>query len=795
MTRSQGRARSSLSPALRLPGRAVGVGVGLTVLALLLVGCGEDFRDERARATCEAVAEERFAEALERATGPLESRGADRDTAECRCIAALSLGDREACTDLLGPLLEAPEAADWIPNPVLTKLMVRTWQAAGRIEPAAALAERAAPTQRDDLDMLQLELMLRSRLENEDAVLSQIEDRLREDPSWIPQRLVLALAWMRRARHDEALRVLGETPPPKDHPLLMPWFESRIQAQASAGDLQAVQATFDVWRETGWDPTDLAARYALRLSVDQLVDPAHDTIDLLREAIASQAELRDPNLVWGLHRRLIAQLLAAGRPREALAAYDAAIETVRLDGLTREEIERAVERAEGEIRADAPATLRFHPPAEAVGGRLLLSPEPGQPPDAGYRAMAIEDTGPLEIEIRRGQHARRYVFEDREGRPRASGAVWPEPAASIEIRPVFASPPPRRDWSPTRRSAGDGRRRVFAILADCADWRLTEYLRHRGELPFQDHLFRQGYRAVLESRPAFTAAALQSLVWPAPAATVPDTLGWIHHLGLELAGLESVGRNPVGWLSLLLPERPNLFETLGSGPLVTANMLLAHGRIDAGRHAEVVGPHGDRRDLPSQQAYRPLREDELSRHPALVHDAETKKFAETIAAEMDAAEEIARDGEVDFLFLRLEALDLITHAHFGALDGRGQDDAGGPLTATYRYIDERLADLHALLDADDWLVYLSDHGIRSVMEHEEDAVFAAIGDGVPTGRAPGRPALRGVPRSLAAMLGVETDWPRTGATPWLFAGREGGERPGERVGARGRTESEIASRR
>jgi tetratricopeptide (TPR) repeat protein len=744
-------------------------------LALLLAGCGDGARSERARATCDALADERFEDAVALSDGELDAIGSDRETAECRCIAFLSLGDKQSCTELLAPLLAAPTSSDWIPHPVLSKLMVRTWQELGEIEQAARLATRVAPEAREDLDLLQLELMLRSRLEGEEPVLAALEARLEDDPSWIPQRLVLALSWTRRSRYDEALRVLGETPPPADHPLLMPWFESRIQAQASAGDLAAVQASFDAWRETGWDPVDLDARYALRLSVDQLVDPRHDIIDLLREALATQTELRDRNIVWGLHRRLIAQLLAAGRPEEALAAYDEAVKVVRLEGITREEIERAVARANGStVSADVPARLRFQVPKAAAGGSLRLSPEPGRAPDAGYRTIALTGAEPVEVETRRGDHARRYVLRDAEGRVRASGALWPEPGATLEVRPVPGPPAVPRSWRPADRPAADGRRRVFAILADCADWRITEYLRERGELPFEDHLFDEGFRAVLESRPAFTAAALQSLVWPAPARN-PGSLGWIHHLGLELAGLESVGRNPIGWLSLLLPERPNLFETLGAGNLVTANMLLAHGRIDAGRHAEVIGPRGDRRPLPSQDAYRMLRTDEIARHPALVQDADVKKFAETIAAEMDAADQIARDGEVDFLFLRLEALDLITHAHFGPLDGRGQDDAAGPLTATYRYIDDRLAQLHALLDQDDWLIFLSDHGIRSSMQHEEDAIFVALGDGVPRGRARGKPSLRGVPRSLAAMLGVETRWPESGATPWLTASTAEGE--------------------
>jgi tetratricopeptide (TPR) repeat protein len=745
-----------------------------TLPVALMLGCGDEGLDERARLTCEAVSDERFDAALAASEGPLTAVGADRETAECRCIALLSLGDKTSCTGLLAPLLAAPEAQDWVPHPLLTKLMVRSWREAGEIEAAAALASRAAPHQREDLDLLQLELMLASQIEGEERVLAALAERLGRDPSWTAQRLVLALAWNRRAGYAEALRVLGEDPPPADHPLLMPWFESRIQAQAAAGDLPAVQQSFERWRGTGWDPVDLAARYALRLSVDQLIDPSRDTLRLLQEAIATQDRLRDRNVVWGLHRRLITELLARGRAEEALAAYDAAAKVLPLEGITREEIERAAARAEGELVSDVPARLRFAIPAAVRGGTLLLSPQASSPPDAGYRAFPLEPEADakaetvVEIETRRGPHPLRYVLRDERGDVRASGAIWPEPAATLQIAPTLRPVEAASRWRPAARRPADGRRRVFAILADCADWRITEYLRARKELPFQDHLFSEGFSAVLESRPAFTAAALQSLVWPArPQA--PSALGWIHRLGLELAGLESVGRNPLEWLALVLPERPNLFETLGGGERVAANMLLAHGRIDAGRHAEITGPRGDKRALSSQDAYRALREDERARYPELSHDPDTRRFAQTIAAEMDAAEQIAREGEVDFLLLRLEALDLITHAHFAPLDGHGQDDARGPLTASYRYIDERLAALYALLDEDDWLVYFSDHGIRSSMEHEEDAVFVLLGDGVPQGRAPGRPALRGLPRSFAAMLEIETAWPETGATPWLTA--------------------------
>jgi hypothetical protein len=318
----------------------------ILLAGLLLAGAGSacqpDPLQARADAICSAVDAERFAEAIELSESGSSAEGAGREIAECRCIALLATGDRAGCTALLDPILRRPEAADWVPNPVLTKLMLRTWQAEGTLAPAAALAARAAPIHRHDLDLLQLEVMLRSSQQEESALLGELEARLTHEADWIPQRLVLALAHFRRSQFEDALRVLGETPPPPGHPLTLAWFESRIQAQAARGDLAAVRASFDTWRATGWDPVDLAARYALRLSTDQLADPEMSIVDRLRAAIATQGELRDRNIVWGLHRRLITELLASGRPQEALAAYDAAARVVDLGDVSREEIERAI---------------------------------------------------------------------------------------------------------------------------------------------------------------------------------------------------------------------------------------------------------------------------------------------------------------------------------------------------------------------------------------------------------------------------------------------------------------------
>ena len=73
------------------------------------------------------------------------------------------------------------------------------------------------------------------------------------------------------------------------------------------------------------------------------------------------------------------------------------------------------------------------------------------------------------------------------------------------------------------------------------------------------------------------------------------------------------------------------------------------------------------------------------------------------------------------------------------------------------------------LDADDILIVMSDHGIRTAMEHQSDAIFIAVGPGIPAGRAPSTPDLRGVPRVIADLLEIETHWPDTGVAPWLGA--------------------------
>jgi hypothetical protein len=537
-------------------------------------------------------------------------------------------------------------------------------------------------------------------------------------------------------------------------------------ALALAGDLAGLRKSYAEWERAGGEPVELRARYALTLSIAGLGDPAATPLELLREAARDAEGLGDPGLHEALLVRLVLTLANAGRREEALAVYDRARERHPLAGLAREELERA---ARGDALASAPpaarrGSLRFALPGAPAGSALLLSPGAPAAADADFEILPLSAPGVAVAERELGPAPERWVLRGPGGGVLASGAVSPRPGERVEVRvePAPAEAPRAAAPSLVRR-AGDGRRRVLLVLLDCADWRLIQYLRARGELPFLDALLETGFRAVLESEPPLTAAALESLVHPSPPRA-PTLLGLLHRAGTELAGLASVGENPLAALAWLLPERRDLFAELGAGPRAAANLLFAHGGMAAGRHALVTGPGGARRALSLGTSARDLTPAERARFPGLAELREERDalHLRAIAAELDAAEAIAAGGEIDLLALRVEALDILTHAHFAEVARDAQDDGRGILFEVYRYLDARLAGVQERLDADDVLIAMSDHGIRTAMEHAPEALFVASGGGVPRGRAPGRPALVGVARALADLLGVETDWPDTG---------------------------------
>ena len=529
-----------------------------------------------------------------------------------------------------------------------------------------------------------------------------------------------------------------------------------------------MRAVFSAWRAEGGDPGEIAASYALLVSSYSLRDPDVATLDLLAAAWRDRERLADPQLRRGLLRRLLGTLVVEGRTEQALALFDrAAAEGADLSGVTREDLDLARSQQLLARREERPVgTVRFSLPEVEPGDRFLVSPGDELPPDGAYRAWP--PFGGLEIERPLGFAPVRWVLASADGGSRASGTVWPLAGRAVEVR-VAARPASRPAPSgPPAPREPDGRRRVFVVVLDCADWRLVRYLDSRGDLPVFRRLLAAGHTAVLDSDPPYTAVAVEALARPQQQG-VGSFAALVHQLGVEIAGLNFVGANPFAPLRWLLPPGEDLFATLGAGHLVTANLLRSFGALQVGRQAELVGPGGQRRRVAGYRGSRPLSADELAAVPGLSRPPRENDglLLQEMAADFDTAEAIVDERSVDLLLLRVASLDLLTHGHFAASLRSGQDDGEGFLYDVYRYVDRRIGDLERRLDGDDVLVVLSDHGIRTAFEHDRHCLFVAVGAAVPPGRTPGRPGIRGVGRMLADLLGVETAWPATGIEAWV----------------------------
>ncbi|MBW2714748.1 MAG: alkaline phosphatase family protein [Deltaproteobacteria bacterium] len=717
---------------------------------------------------CGAVESSDWNTVLKRTENLSLDGGSAREAAECRCIALVATNRGVECESLMDRLLADPASDDWSPNPSLAVHLIQTRRSAGRIREAADLARRAAREFPSNGDLFFLELSTRSSVEDEALVLRELEARI--DPEAAEAtRMKTSLATRHLIRGDarRALDVLGTGPPTGNRDAIERWYDTKGMALASIGDLPGVRQSYLEWAQVGGNPFELEARYALTLSIAGLADPDASITALLSNAIANTNGLIDEHLLEALATRLILTLVDADEQDEALATYDRYEQRFAFAGLTREELERsAIHHTLDSNNATRPhGTIRFSLPRRSAHDSLLISPPPEAPVDTDFEL--VESNGSRVVEVSRPLDVApvRWVYRDEEGSALASGTVNPEPGAvvSVSISPGKPRPPLRTTLS---RKPADGHRRVLLIMLDCGDWRLTQYLRTRNELPVLDGLLSAGYRSVLDSDPPLTAAALEALVWPERRGGA-SFVGLVHQIGVEVAGLSSIGENPFGALSWLLPEDEDLFAVLGSKEHSAANLLFSHGGIRAGRHSEITGPNGQRQRLSIATSSRDLDETERRKWPGLVTESERDAVhLRTIAAEFDTAAEIARAGEIDFLALRIESLDILTHSHFAQTTRTGQDDANRFLYELYRYIDTRLGEVHNLLDEDDIFIVMSDHGIRTAMEHSRHAMFIVAGQSVPVGRADGRPALRGVSAVVADLMGIDASWPRTGVAPW-----------------------------
>jgi hypothetical protein len=721
-------------------------------------------RTERA---CAAVDDQDWKTALDASTGDLPPTVAGLRASDCRCMALLYSGRGQECVALLERQLAAPAARDWLPRPALTTLVVEARHQKGDLPGALHLASAGADGAPQFLPLLLRETQLRLQLQDRAEAVRATRARLEHaGPGETSLRLFLADQVMAQQGWEEAVEALGEQAPPE--PARDLWFDLRLQALVRLGRIDAALATVRDWERSGGNPDLARATYAFLLSITQQQDAAgRPILDLLREAVTAGDRIGDPELLKSCYRRYVGTLVVAGQREEALRRFDEAV--ARFGSFTAFDRDDLLSNAArtGEPETTIGARLRFDVPGSQAGDRLLLSPAPDQPHDAPFGEHRLVPGAPLLVEARAGTWPVRWVLRDGNGAVRGSGSVWPA-AGSRSAEPTVVkvrrgAPTPAAPDRPLSTRPAAGRRRLVVVILDCADWRFVRHGLARGELPTFAALTASGAQGVLLSRPPFTAVAVHAIASPGKQR-VDGVFGVLHQLGAEIAGLNFVGSNPLSALGWVLPGAADLFTTLGAGDLRTANLLHSYGGLAVGRHGELVGPRGKRGTVPLGSG-RPLRQDEQALIGPM--DEDTAFLLAEMAADFDNASRLAASGDTDLVLLRVASLDLLTHTHFAATARGGQDDGAPLLFRIYRYVDRRVGDVYAVLDGNDVLVVMSDHGIRTAFQHDEQALFVAAGAEVPAGRFAGSPDLRGVPRMIADFFGVATTWPSSGVEGWL----------------------------
>lgn len=668
---------------------------------------------------------------------------------ECRCATLVAAERGHECGALVGATLDRA-GGDWLDDTTLDPLLRHLFDARDAVAVDRVLSA-AAPHVTMDTRRLRAWWAALAILRNGPHTVADFLPHVRAIPpaESFEMRLEVAAALVGLGMPKEAFETLEPAPAAGD-PLLHRWYRTRVHVAAEAGDVMEVTRTLRAWEAAGGNRLELYAIYALELSQNHLFDAQKSPLQLLREAVEVAPDELSAEDREGLWMRLIMEESNHGDPQRVPGLVVAArAKGVDVDAALVAQISRTqATAAPGGLKA----SLKL-PPAAAGGtvDLLVFGPEP----DARPERVPVPADGVVPLHIADPAHPTRWVARTATGALLASGTSADGGALTVPAREATAAPSP----ADISRRPADGRRRVYVVIGDCVDWHLLRYLEARGDLPVLSAMTPTSVSGVLSSVPAYTGIAMEKIAHPSVNREV-TVARYLHSLGVELQGLESVGVNPLSGLRWVMPESPYLAELIGAGPARALNLLYSHGDIEAGRNAEVVGPDGKRTVLDLAVSRLLTPEEDAAILLGTPEEDVPRAFLGEMAAELDEVVKRVGAADTDLVLLRVEQTDLLTHGTFPRLLLTGVDDGRGALYTAYRYVDRRLGDVLRASDEDDVVIYMSDHGIENSLVHSPNAVFYAYGLGR-AGTVTGRPDLEGMPRLLTRLLGVQPDerWP------------------------------------
>ena len=301
-----------------------------------------------------------------------------------------------------------------------------------------------------------------------------------------------------------------------------------------------------------------------------------------------------------------------------------------------------------------------------------------------------------------------------------------------------------------RAEGRDGRGRVLALWPDGGSWFILNLYAHLGYLPNLSNLLRRGARMeMLSTKPPFTSTAYLRMVQLDPGAVDAATPSAIEAALIQVKGIP--------FLDWLIPDstvtehdaaEDSIFSILARQGRSAANLVFNDRNLSAlndltTNHGERLEPEDD--DSPHSAG------GVLGRRARIVRDilgvdsqAEPERF-ELLASEgtfLGCVTNTENKAEIglqtwveerpDFMLLRFPAVDILSHRYYNRLE---ESPTLNVVQEAYRQLDGIVARFVPLLDQDDTLILVSDHGIFGPLFHHSACLLVAQGPGFEEGSA------------------------------------------------------------
>ena len=312
-------------------------------------------------------------------------------------------------------------------------------------------------------------------------------------------------------------------------------------------------------------------------------------------------------------------------------------------------------------------------------------------------------------------------------------------AAGRVVQIPFAPPRPfyalRRTASfQPFRSGADGKKRVFVLWPDCGSWWMFRLLHEKGGSPNFSAMMKRGQYGEMISDPPLTSIAIQRLT------SFIETPSWWSALWIQIKGLQvfdrfvSVDRGGANTLSSWFAQHKIQFVDW------TFNQMFVISQNDSSTE------HGFEREQHFHYQFEPTRtkisKDSIVRsyvavdriHPFVEKRNLYGKWL--LATQWDDTEKKAQkalsyfDGKdrPQVMLVRLPAVDILSHYYFE--NSESPSERLQLLESFYIYLDDLIGRVRSVLDEDDVLLLISDHGIVNGYNHHPSSLFLAEGKGV-----------------------------------------------------------------